>query len=487
MWACHPWNPADVIPGNRPVLRRCFFRDEPVSYLRLSAFVFALMVPVVAGAADGGVYLYLQPLPLDAARITFEIASVSAVTGSGIEYPLKLNLGVVGQGEAQRQRLLASGRVPAGTYAGFNVRIKRAVLKNPDGQVALAVPEAPVRLDVQLGITGRQSSLVWLSLKLAESMPSPSAFSPVFAAVVPPSPIADHAGFVTNSGSDTITVFDRQIMQAVAVVDTCAGPAGLALDQRRRRLYVACSRDDELQSIDVSTGGIIDRTGTSPGDRPRELALTPDGSTLVSVNTGSNSISFFDTAALTRQDRVDVGSGPGSVAIDPTGRRAFVFNTLSSSVSVVDIANRAVVATLATEASPLRGQFSARGDRLYVIQERSPYMMVFDPQQLTTVTRARLNSPVSAIAVDRVRGLICLSGSNQTTVDLYDPNALMPLYMMRIRSGASYLAVVPDDSTLYMVSPDTRSLLVGRLADRKVVSEIDVGDGPYWVAIMGEK
>ena len=38
-----------------------------------------------------------------------------------------------------------------------------------------------------------------------------------------------------------------------------------------------------------------------------------------------------------------------------------------------------------------------------------------------------------------------------------------------------------------MVSPDTRSLLVGRLADRKIISDIDVGDRPYWVAIMGEK
>ena len=38
-----------------------------------------------------------------------------------------------------------------------------------------------------------------------------------------------------------------------------------------------------------------------------------------------------------------------------------------------------------------------------------------------------------------------------------------------------------------MVSPGTRSLIVGRLADRKVASEIDVGDGPSWVVVMGER
>jgi hypothetical protein len=114
-------------------------------------------------------------------------------------------------------------------------------------------------------------------------------------------------------------------------------------------------------------------------------------------------------------------------------------------------------------------------------------MMVFDPQQLTTLARARLNAPVSAIAVDRIRGLLSVGSPSQTTVDFYDPNALLPLYTMKTRTGVSYLAIVPDDNRLYMVSPEARSLLVGRLADRKVVSEIDVGDGPYWVAIMGEK
>ena len=411
-----------------------------MSHLRLAALVLALTVPGVARAADGGVYLYLQPLPPEAAGLTFTVASVSAVSGSGTEVPLQSNLGVVGGADSGRQRLLASGRLPAGAYSGFNVRFTRATLKTQAGQVTLALPEAPVRLDLPLGVTGRQSSVVWVSLKYPESVQGASTFSPAFTVVVPSRPIADHAGFVTNSGANTITVFDKQIAQAVAVIDTCAGPAGLALDQRQRRLYVACPKDDEIQSIDVATGEIIDRASASPGDRPREIALTPDGNTLVAVNTGSNSLSFFDTGALSRADHVNVGAGPGSVVIDPTGRRAFVFNTLSNAISVVDIATRAVVATLATEASPLRGQFNARGDRLYVIQERSPYMTVFDPQQLTTVTRARLNTPVSAIAVDHVRGLVIVGGADQTAVDFYDPNALMPLYTMKTRSrrGATW-------------------------------------------------
>lgn len=446
-----------------------------------------MTIPAVGNVAEGGIHVYLQPLPPEAARLTFTIASVSAVDRNGSEYPLKLALSVVRPAQAARQRLLASGRAPIGGYAGLTITIKQAAFSRDRDAAALTVPDAPVRLDVPFVIGARHGTVVWLILKYQDSVAGGFAFNPAFSALVPPRPIPGHAAFVTNSRSNTITVLDKNLRQAVAVIDTCGAPSGMALDPRRRRMYVACSSDDEIQAIDVATGEIVERSRVSPGDRPREVALTPDGVTLVSVNTGSNSISFFDAVSLTRQDRINVGSGPGSIAMEPTGRRAFVLNTLSSSLSVIDIGGRNVVASVSTEAAPLRAQFNRRGDRLYVIYERSPYMTVLDARQLTTVARARLRIGVGAIAVDSVRDLVCIGGENDTTVDFYDPNALMPLYSMRTQSGVSYLAFDAEDNSLFMVSPRTRSVAIARVAERKVISEIDVGDGPYAVAVMGEK
>jgi YVTN family beta-propeller protein len=366
-------------------------------------------------------------------------------------------------------------------------RINRASLKRErGGEAALAIPDAPVRVDFPFAVGGQQGTLFWLSLKYPGSVTDGFTFGPVFSVGVPPRPIADLTGFVANADSNTITVFDKRLNQATGVIDTCAGPRGMVLDQPRRRLYVACSGDDEIQSIDVVRGDVVDRTRLAPGDRPGEAALTPDGQTLLTVNTGSNSIAFFSASSLVRQDRVDVGSGPRSVVVDPSGRRAFVFNTLSSSVSVIDVAGRRVVATVSTE-SPVRGKFNARGDRLYVIQDRSPYLTVIDPQQLTVVTTARLGGVASAIAVDHVRNLICLGGNRDTAIEFYDPNALLPLYVLRTRAGASYLAADAVDNNLFVVSPDTKSLLIASLAERRVISEIDVGDGPSSVAVAGEK
>jgi len=409
------------------------------------------------------------------------------VATGGSEYPLDVRLAAVDGSKGRRQRLLASGRLPFGSYTGFRVTIAKASIQGERGATTLAAPSVPARLDVGWVLSGQQAPLFWLTLRYQESIADGSSFTPVFSVVTPTRPIADHAGLVTNSGSNTITVFDKSLEQAVAMIDTCAHPSGMALDQRRRRAYVACSRDDEIQSIDVAAADVVERTRMFPGDGPRELALTPDGTTLMSVNTGSNSVAFFDATSLTRQARITVGSGPRSILIEPTGRRAFVFNTLSSSVSVIDIASRSVAATISTESSPLRGQFSVRGDRLYVIHERSPFMTVVDPRQLTVVTRARVRSGVTAIKVDAVRNLLYIGAGNDPMIEFYDPNALVPVNGMKSKAGTSYLTIDAEDNSLCIVSPDTRSLVIGSLADRRISAEIDVGDGPYWVAVMGEK
>lgn len=449
-------------------------------------FVVALLCAGVARAADGGIYLYLQPLPSEAARLTFTIGSIAAVNGAGTESALKVNLSTVNAAQVSRQRLLASGRVSYGSYAGFTIAIRQAALKADRGESALTVPDAPVRLDVPFVVSDRPT-VIWLALNYQASVSPGFTFSPVLVAMTPTRPIADHMGFASTPGGNAIAVFDKDLGQVVSAIDVCAGPAGMALDQHRRRLYVACAKDDEVRSLDVASGELVDRARLTPGDRPGELALTPDGSTLISVNAGSNSISFYDALSLVRRERVNVGSGPSSVVVEPSGRRAFVLNTLSSSISVIDLAAHALTATLSTESSPLRAQFSSRGDRLYVIHDRSPYMTVFDSRQLTLVTRARLRTGVSALAVDTVRDLICVAGDGDASVDVYDPNALMPVYSLRSRNGASFMVFDPEQNDLYLVSARTRTVAVARLSTRKLMSEMDVADAPYGVAVMGGK
>lgn len=458
-----------------------------MSAVRALSLLLCLLVPAAAAAADAFVQIYLQPLAPDAAKLTIQFAAVSAVAADGSEHPLELNLRKAGAQETVRQRQFASGSIPAGTYAGFVITVRSATLRGEGGDVALVVPDTPLRIAYPFAVSSRQAALYWLELDARTSIADGFSFNPALSVREPSRPIVGNAGFVSNTGSHAITVFDKHLGQAVAAIGGCGGPAGLALDPGRRRLYVACSADDEIQAIDVATGEVIERARLSVGDRPRELALAPDGDTLVSVNSGSGSVCLFKAGPLVLQGRVPVGNGPDSATFDQSGSRAFVFNTLSSSISIVDIAGRAVTATVSTDAAPTRGVLGRRGDRLYVIHERSPYLTVLDSRRLSLVTRARLPNAASTIELDRVRGLLCIGSSRDPDIEFYDPNVLMPVFRMRTGAGASYSRVDLEGNALYLVAGDDRRLVIGRLTDRKIMASIDVGLRPYAVAVAGER
>lgn len=298
---------------------------------------------------EGEVYLYIQPFPQEADRLRYTVAAISALSSDGREYPLSLSLHELKGPDMKRQRLLASGDLPPGRYTGFLLKVKDAILTVEDGEAKLLSPVEPVPVSFSFVVVRKKASLISLAFKYAESIQGEISFSPIFSVFIPARPILSLVGYVTNSASNNITVFDKKAEQAVAVIATGSRPAGMAMDQIRRRAYVALSGDDSIEVVDIATGDILNRIRLNQGDRTQELALSPNGKLLITVNPGSNTASFVNPISLLEVSRLSVGNGPNSVLLDSTGRRAYVFNTLSSTISVIDIANKALITTISTD------------------------------------------------------------------------------------------------------------------------------------------
>jgi len=436
---------------------------------------------------EGEVFLYIQPFPQESDRLKFKMDSISAVRNDGMEFPLSLSLTELRGRDMRRQRLLGSVRLPPGSYGGLSFKIKEAILKSEEGEAALLLPGAPVKIDFSFNVSRKRAIVISLVFNYAESVRQGFSFSPVFSIFIPAKPITSVVGFVTNSGSNNITVFDKKLGQAVAVIATGSRPAGMALDQRLKRAYVALSGEDRVGVIDVTAVDIIDSINLSIGDHPQELAITPDGKVLLTANTGSNTVSIIDLESLTEVSKVRVGNGPNSVLMDPQGRRAYVFNTASNTISVIDVPNRALVTNIPTDPSPLRGQFNRRGDRLYVINEIYAYLTVIDPFSLSVLRRATVTMGASAIKVDRNTDLIYLGKRRDPVVEVYNPSTFFPVDYVRAGGEVAYMAIDGEERKLHMVSPERNSLLISDLVSKKAVSELDVGEEPYWVTLMGER
>jgi len=477
--------------STRPSKPRCLGRSR----LLYALCVFLVLCGCQAATSrirppleeEGEIYLYLQPYPQEAERLRFSIEGISAVSADGREYPFEISLREIKASDVRRQRLLASGRVPPGSYIGLSFKVKKAVLKVEDGDADLLVPNVPIRNDFLFSVVRKRAYVISLSFKYRDSISGGFSISPVFSPFIPTRPIISLAGYVSNTISNNITVFDKKLGQVVGMIATGKGPAGMAVDQRLRRVYLAASGDDEIEVIDITGGELINTIKLSAGDHPQEIALTPDGRTLLSLNAGTRTVSFVDLLSMSELNKVNVGMGPRSILIDSNGRRAYVFNTLSGTISALDIASRAIITTFSTDPGPLRGQFNRRGDNLYVIHELSSYLTVVDPISFRILRRFSIGPGMNFIKVDVRTDLVYIGRKNDPIVGVYSPLSFVSVDFVQTGGTIDCMAIDGEENNLYLVNSDMKSLMVSNLVRKKIVSEMDVGEGPYWVTMMGER
>jgi YVTN family beta-propeller protein len=436
---------------------------------------------------EGEIHLYIQTLPQEADNLKFTLQEITAVKEDGIDHPLSLSFSEFKYGKIKRQRRLASGRLPSGRYSGLSFKVKEAFLKGEEGEAALLVSDKAVRIEFPFHIRKKKSSLISLELNYKKSMRARFGFSPAFSIYIPSRPITGLVGYAVNYGSNNITVFNRKTLQVVGVIATGRGPKGIALNQAMKRAYVALSGDDAIEVIDISSGNIIDRLRLSTGDNPQEPVLTPDRRLILTANAGSDTVSIIDTASLVELDRIRVGKAPHSLLIDSTGRRAFVFNTLSNTISVINIPTRSIAAVLSTDSGPTRGQFNRSGDRLFVIHEQTSYLTVIDPVSLVLLQRIFIGRGMSSIKFDTTTDLLYIGKKFSTTVDVYSPFSLLPVDSVPTVADVAYMTIDGNENYLHLVVPERRSLMVVNLISKRTVSEIDIGESPCWVSIIGER
>jgi len=436
---------------------------------------------------EGEVFVFVEPFPQDAERLKFSIDSLALVGSDGRESPLSLALTDFHAGSLRRQRFLATGRVAPGQYHGLSCRVTKAALRGEDGESALLVPEEPVKILLSFEVRRRQSVVLSLAFHYAASVQGGFSFTPRFSLFVPSLPVSGLSGYAVNHDDNTVTVLDKKTGQVASLIATGRGPESVAFDQKARVAYVSFADDDAVGVIDVVEGIPIDRINLKIGDGPRDIALTPDGKSLLTVNTTSRTLGIIDTASLFERSRISLGDGPRGLLVGRTGGRCYVFNRDSNTMSVIDIANSAIVATVATEGAPLMGQFNRSGDRLYVIHEDSPYLLVINPSSLSIVKRVFVGQGLRFIKLDSMTDLLYAYRSGDARIEVYDPFTLNPVDYLPAMSGIVYMTIDGETNNLFLVSAEKKKLMAISLVSKKIVSETDTGENPTWVTLMGER
>jgi YVTN family beta-propeller protein len=171
----------------------------------------------------------------------------------------------------------------------------------------------------------------------------------------------------------------------------------------------------------------------------------------------------------------------------PSGRKVYVLNSLSNTVSVVDLTQRALIANISVEGTPVRGTFNRNGDRLYIIGPGSPNVSVIDPLRFAVIEKVFIGTGASAIRTDPRTGLILVGKEAGGEVSIIDPSSSMFIDTIEIGGHAAFMAIDDEENDLFIAIPERRMIQKVNLTSKRIVAELEVREGAYAVVLMGER
>jgi YVTN family beta-propeller protein len=164
-------------------------------------------------------------------------------------------------------------------------------------------------------------------------------------------------------GHNGITLIDATSGLPAGFISCASAPRAVAMAGSRLFVVEGDSRSGRVEVLDLVKGSV---SCVVVGANPTGLAVTPDGTRLLVVNSGAASVSVVDTRTLVETARVAVGVNPAKVAISADGNRAAVTNKGGDSVSILDPHTLTVLATVGVNAGPIGVVTSPDSRKAYV-------------------------------------------------------------------------------------------------------------------------
>lgn len=152
-------------------------------------------------------------------------------------------------------------------------------------------------------------------------------------AAITTGPNADRKVYVSSERDGVVSVVDPQAARWVQDVRTGASPTALLLDRAQQRLFVSNSGSDTISILDTRTDRVVrtvllrpDGARGLPGATPLGLALSPDEKRLYVALADMNAVAVLSLPDARLRGYLPVGWYPTSLVVSADGRRLLVAN-----------------------------------------------------------------------------------------------------------------------------------------------------------------
>ena len=309
--------------------------------------------------------------------------------------------------------------------------------------------------------------------------------------------------YVTNGGSNTVSVFDVVNVRVDRVLPVGSDPTGVAVSPTRNEVYVVNSGSNSVTVIDAEKKAPVATIRVSK--KPYFITVSPDGPWGYVANSGANTVSVLDLFARRQVAVIGVGESPGLAKISPDGRTLVVSNRAGGSASIID-------ATVPPPQMRVRSVWSGcpgATDIAILPDSSKAFVACSSGHQVMAIQLAPWShaTPGHRAARTGSDALLAMLDTGKTPVSLalkpdggeiyavnYDSGSVSEIDTATNEVGGAYLIgthpvrgiIAPDDSTLYVSDFDAGSLGIFSIDDGHLVGTARTGEGPDALAFSND-
>lgn len=302
--------------------------------------------------------------------------------------------------------------------------------------------------------------------------------------------------FVSNERSGTVQIIDTTTDRVVATARIADRPRGLAVSPDGSKLYVAVSwwRDgnrprtgkERIAALDAKTLKTV-RDYTA-GTDPECVAVSPDGQRLYLSNEDAGTASIVDVASGKHLATLVVGTEPEGVTATPDGRWVYVTAETSNVLSVIDTKAQKTAANILVDPRPRAVIFTRDSKHAWATAEIGGTVMHIDVAKRRIRKRIRLrpqDKPVGLVLSPDEKRLYVATGRGNG-VAVIDTATHRVLAHIPTGQRVWGIAITPDGKKVYAANSLSNTISVIDARTNKVVRTIQTDDGPWGVAVGEE-
>jgi YVTN family beta-propeller protein len=284
--------------------------------------------------------------------------------------------------------------------------------------------------------------------------------------------------YVTNTGSNTVSVIDTTTNTVVATIAVGNVPFDAAVAPNGKHVYVA-NGFGPLSVIDTTTNTV---TATIPvGRLPQFLAVAPDGHHVYVTNVADNTMSVIATASNTVTATITVGAQPNGVAVTPDSARVYVVNTAGNDVAVIDAATNAVLTTVPVGSRPTDIAITPNGKHAYVTNLGDTVSVIETATNTVTATITVGQGPVGVASTPDSKH-VYVANANSNTVSVIDTSTNTVIATVAAGNAPIDVAVTADGHQAYVTNVNSNNVSVIATATNTVTAIVAAGNGPQGIA-----